>query len=319
MLFGMVTITFFVAHLIPGNPVYLIVGGAATQDQINALTHRLGFDAPLYVQYWRYLSSLVHGDLGRSLFTGQPVTADIAQRFPATFELITVSLALAVLVSIPLGVISAQRPGGLLDRGIFVYSFLGGATPDFWLALILVFIFYTTLGVAPAPLGRLGLAQPPQHVTGMYLVDSLLTGDIETFMLVAPHYILPVATLVLVYSAPVMKMVRQTMTDVLQSDMIRFARACGLSTWRVSLIALRNSLPPVSTIVGITYGYLLGGAVLVETIFSWGGLGQYAVQAITNKDFVALQGFVLVAAFFSILVYLLVDLTYILMDPRVRN
>jgi peptide/nickel transport system permease protein len=319
MLFGVLTVTFLIVHLIPGNPVYIIVGPAASEETIAALTHRLGLDKPLHLQYLDYLGGVVRGDLGVSLFTGAPVTSDLATRFPATLELITISLTLAILIAVPLGTINALRPGGIADRATFVYSFLAGATPDFWLALILVYVFYTKLSVAPPPLGRLGLLSPPTRITGMYLVDSILTGNTETLTAAAGHYVLPVATLVIVYAGPITKMMRQTMSSVLRSDAVRFARACGLPIGRVVIIAVKNSLPPVVTIVGITYGWLLGGAVLVESIFSWGGIGQYAVQSITHKDFVAIQGFVLVAASFSMLVYLLVDITYMIIDPRVRS
>jgi ABC-type dipeptide/oligopeptide/nickel transport system permease component len=316
--FGVVTLTFFIVHLIPGSPVYLIVGGNASQETVDAAIHRLGLDQPLFVQYLTYLQGLAHGDLGTSLFTGQPVLDDIADRLPATFELITLSLILGIILSLIVGAISALNPGGIIDRLSQVYSFLGGSTPDFWLALILIFVFYTVLSIAPPPIGRVGLEQPPTRVTGMYLLDSVLTLDGKSFATVAGHYALPVATLVIVYSAGILKMIRQTMLDVLQGDAVRFARACGLSRQQIGLIALRNAAPPILTISGITYGFLLGGAVLVETVFSWGGLGQYAVQSIAQKDFVAIQGFVLVASIFSILVYLVLDLLYAVVDPRLR-
>ena len=316
LLLGVVTATFLVVHLIPGSPVYEVLGAGSSQETIKAAINRLGLDKPLYIQYLDYIRALARGDLGTSLFTGQPVTQDLAQRFPLTLELITLSMTLGVGGSFAVGVICALRPDGIVDRAVKVFAFLAGSIPDFWLALILVYAFYTTLHWAPAPIGALGLNPPPTHITGMYLVDSLLTGDVFTASVVASHYVLPVVTLAVVYGTAVLKMVRQTMISVLESDVVRFANVSGLSRVSVARIALRNSLPPVVTVAGVTFGYLLGGAVLVETVFSWGGLGQYAVQAIEAKDYVAIQGFVLVAATFSILVYLILDLIYMIIDPR---
>jgi peptide/nickel transport system permease protein len=197
---------------------------------------------------------------------------------------------------------------------------LAGALPDFWLALMLVYALFFRLRLLPAPLGRLDLTvTPPPVRTGMLLVDSMLDGNLAALQSAAAHLVLPCFVLAFVYMGAIAKMLRSTMSELVEGDFARYARACGLPERTVIRYALRNALPPVVTVIGITYGYLLGGAVLVETIFSWNGLGQYAVQSILVLDFAAIQGFVLVAALFSVLVYLGVDVLYFAIDPRIRE
>jgi ABC-type dipeptide/oligopeptide/nickel transport system permease component len=314
-----VTITFFLVRLIPGNPAQALAGVGASPTSVAAIEKQLGLDQPLPVQYAIYLGNLVRGEFGDSIFTGQPVRQDLAQRIPATLELVTVAMLIAVLVGIPLGVYVALKKTGFLNRVMFVYGMLTGAVPDFWLGLIFVFVFFFLLRWAPPPMGRLGaLGVPPDRITGSYLIDSVLTGDWQTLRLTATYMVLPVLTLVLIYMGNIIKMARSSMTEVMQSDFIDYARACGLPRGVIVRYALRNAMAPVATVVAFNFGFLLGGAVLVEAIFSWGGLGQYAVQSIINSDYAPITGFVLVVALIMALIYLLLDLVYALLDPRIQ-
>jgi peptide/nickel transport system permease protein len=317
---GVITITFILIRLLPGNPVDLAAGAFATPEHMAELRHEFGLDQSWLAQYGIFLDRLIHGDLGVSYYTSDPVMSDLRSRFPATLELISLSLLFALIVGIVGGVLLAIRPGGVPDRLSFVYGMFAGALPDFWWALMLVFIFFVKLHWVPAPLGRLDLSvSPPTHITGMYLVDGTLTGNWTVVRSAAAHLILPVFTLAFISCGPILKMTRQTMEDVLKSDFIRYARAMGLDRQVIARRALRNALPPVVNLTGSVYAYLIGGAVLVETVFSWGGIGQYAVQSITNSDYTATEGVVLFASLFSLLVYLVVDIIHVLVDPRIHR
>lgn len=318
-LVGITFLTFLLIRLIPGDPAFKIAGVAASPQTIAEIHRRLGLDKPLLEQYWLYFRRVAEGNLGFSWYTSNPVAVDLLHRLPATLELVTLGLLISLIVMVPLGVITALRPQGRASKGAFFYGMMAGALPDFWLGLILVFIFYVQLGWAPAPMGRIGLiVTPPEFITGMYLVDSLLTFNWAALKSTLAHLVLPLITLVFVYGGLILKMTQRTMVQVLDSNFIHHARASGLKPRRVVLYAFKNALPPVITITGVEYVYLLGGAVLVETVFGWGGAGQYAVQSIINSDFEALQGFVLVSAVFSMGIYLIVDILYFAVDPRIR-
>lgn len=318
-LLGISVIAFLFLHLLPGNPAYLMAGNLATPQAIHAIERHLGLDKPLYVQYAIYVGNLLHGDMGQSWLTGNPVLKDLLQRVPATIELVSIALIIIAILGILLGVAIALHPNGLVARIVLGYGLLAGALPDFWIGLILIFFLYYKLRLFPAPLGQLDLGVPtPRTITGMYLVDSLLTADWSAFSSSLRHLILPEMTLVFVYMGLVVRMSATSMQNVLRADFIRTARASGLRPRRVTVLALRNALPPVVTVLGVSYAYLLGGAVLVETIFAWGGIGQYAVQAVENSDYLAIEGFVLTAAVFTMLVYLVVDIGHFFLDPRVN-
>jgi peptide/nickel transport system permease protein len=318
-LFGISIVTFLFLHLLPGNPAYLIAGNLATPETVRSIEHHLGLDKPLIVQYLIYVGNLLHGDLGNSWLSGNPVLTDLRQRVPATIELVSIALVIIAVVGILLGVVVARNPRGLIARAVFGYGLLAGALPDFWIGLILIFVLYYKLRLFPAPLGQLDLdVTAPHTITGMYLVDSLLTADWPAFSSSLRHLILPEMTLVAVYMGLVVRMTATSMQNALNADYTRTARATGLSPLRIDWKALRNALPPVLTVLGISYSYLLGGAVLVETVFAWGGIGQYAVQAVTNSDYLAIEGFVLTAAVFTVAVYLIVDIAHFLLDPRVQ-
>ena len=262
---------------------------------------------------------MLQGDLGTSWQTTLPVTTDLAQRFPATLELVTLGLLLALLIGIPLGVAGAQFKRGALRKAADYYGLLAGALPDFWLALVLIFVFYTILGIAPPPLGRIDFAiLPPEPITGALLIDSLIAGNWPAFRNAAGHLVLPVLTLGLINAGPILKMTQSTMERMLEADFSRYAEMCGLPQHVVVRKALRNSLPSIVTIVSVLYGFLIGGAVLVEIVFSWGGAGQYAVQGVLNADLNPVLGFVLYSAILSLVIYLIVDLIYFAIDPRTR-
>ncbi len=311
-------VTFVLARLLPGDPVALILGPMSTTEARDNLRAEMHLDQPFYIQYYYYLRDLLSGDLGRAWTTSNAVLDDLIARFPATFELITYSLLLALIIGVAIGVATSFRPGGWVDRVTRLYGLLAGALPDFWLGLILIFFFYFKLRIFPAPLGRLDpFLMPPEHITGMYTVDSLLTGNWECFWSAWAHLALPVLTLAFASAGAIMRMTRSTMIAILDGDFIRQGRMSGLPERVLVRYAIRNALPPVVTLIAIIYGFLLGGAVLIENIFGWGGLGQYAVQSLAQSDYAALQGFVLVAATFTLFLYLIVDLLYFAIDPRI--
>jgi ABC-type dipeptide/oligopeptide/nickel transport system permease component len=320
-LFAISAATFLLIRLLPGDPARALLGPHATARSVQSLTGVMGLDKPIPEQYLLYVERIFHGDLGHSWFTGQSVTTDLVQRAPATLELLLYSMLVALLVGLALGTYSATREAkGGLSIGIRWYTRLAGAFPDFWVGLLAIYVFFFRLHLAPAPVGRLGFATtPPPKVTGLYTLDSLLSGNLATFGDAATHLALPVLVLGLILAPMIARVTSSSMSEVLRSESIRYARAAGLRRTTVYRALIRNSLPPVITVGGILFVYLLGGAVLIEKVFSWGGIGQYAVQSVANADFAAIQGFVLVAATFTILVYLVVDLLHMAIDPRVTR
>jgi len=318
-MFGVTLVTFLLVRLLPGDPARLMLGNLATPDSVRALRHKLGLDQSLLEQFVRYAGDVLHGDFGRSPFTSNPVAVDLMQRAPATLELIFYAMLFTVLIGVTVAVISVVRAGGLVDLGSSAYGMAAGAIPDFWVGLLLIFFLFHILGWAPAPFGRLDtMLSPPPTRTGFYTVDSLLAGDWGTFASAVSHLALPVLTITIVNAGAVMKLTRAVFARAWWSDYVTHGRACGLAEWRLVGIALRNSLGPIISLAGFLTGFLLGAAVLVETLFAWGGLGQYAVQAVVNSDYAALQGFVLVASAFILLVYLVVDILYEVADPRIQ-
>lgn len=319
-LLGIVLVSFMLVKSIPGDPATLMLGPTATPEAIAGLREQLGLDKPLYVQFFIYVANLFSGDLGTSWQTTRPVLEDLLMRFPATLELVTLSLLLAIIIGVSVGLASALNEKGWVARVSDLYGLSAGSLPDFWLGLVLIFIFYTILGWAPAPLGRIDMAViSPPPVTGLYTVDALIAGDMEAFVSAVKHLVLPVLTLGLINAGPIMKMTQSTMERMLAADFSRYEVLCGIPQHLVMRHALRNALPSIVTIISVLYGYLIGGAVLVEIVFSWGGAGQYAVQGVLNSDIYPVLGFVLFSAFFSLIVYLVVDLVYFLVDPRISS
>ena len=319
-LVGITFVTFLLIHLIPGDPARLMLGPLASEETIHSLRDHMGLNRSFFEQYGLYVWHAVGGDFGSSWQSGNPVAKDLRQRLPATLELITYSLLLAIVIAIPLGVRAARKPGKLSDRFAFGYGLVAGALPEFWLGLILILVFYVKLKWVAAPDGRLDVdVLPPRQITGAYTLDALLTGNWTALGSAFKHLLLPVATLSIVTIGPILKMTRSSMQQMLASDFTRYARLCGLPEKLVGRYALRNSLPPIVTLVAVLYSFLIGGAVLVEVVFGWGGAGQYAVQGVLNADFAVVQGFVLIAAIISLIVYLVVDLIYFAIDPRLTR
>jgi peptide/nickel transport system permease protein len=319
VLFLITLITFVILRVIPGNPVLLYVGGFADPELIKSVTKLLGLDQPLWVQYWKYLSGLLQGDLGNSFYTGQAVTHDLRQRFPATLELTVLSMIVSAVIAIPLGILSALRRDSLIDHFGRLISTLGVSMPEFWLGVILIQVFFVQLHIAPAPVGRIDTSvAPPATITGLYLVDSALTLNWTAFSSALSHLVLPVLTLGFIFAAPILRQTRSAMLTALNSEAVAIARANGIPRTRViTRYAFRMGFAPIITMFGLLFGYLLGGDVLVEVVFAWPGLGQYAVLAIQHQDYSAVQGVVLLITVVIVFVYLLVDLLYAAVDPRI--
>jgi len=319
VLFGVLVITFFISHVVPGDPALLLAGPRASPEIVAKLRRDLGLDQPLHKQFVLYLSSLAKGDLGTSVLTRRPVTRDIAERFPATFELVTFAMLIVVLVGIPLGVASAVYKERWVDHLCRVVGIAGASTPIFWLGLFIIFLFYTRLGWLPSG-GRIGTeVEPPIKITGLYIVDSIITGNWGALKSSIEHLVLPVFVLSFASMASILRLVRACMLEILGQDYIRSALAKGLPERRVIFVhGLRNALLPAVTILGVTYGELLQGAVVTETIFAWPGMARYAVSSMTYLDYPAIMGLTLVSAVIYTLINLLVDILYGVIDPRVH-
>jgi peptide/nickel transport system permease protein len=317
---GVVIAVFLMTHILPSDPAALRAGPLATEELIAQYRQEMGLDKSLVVQLLNYAGLLARGDLGTSWRTDQPVLDELGQRLPATLELAATAFLLALLFGLTLGILAAVYSGTWIDSLARVLATLGASLALFWLALIGVHIFYYNLGWAPPPLGRLTVGVPePPHVTGLFVVDSLLAGDLETAVDAASHLWLPALTLAFVVSAPIIKTMRGAMLDTLGADFVRTARATGVSPRRVILYdALRNAFIPVLTTLGIVFVYLMAGNVIVERVFSWPGIGQYAWTALITNDFNAVQGFVLLIAVVYVVLNLTIDLAYGYIDPRIR-
>src|SRR5438270_1073219 len=319
-LIGVVIVTFLLTRALPGDPAAYFAGPAATKEAVEQIRKKLGLDKPLIEQFFRYSNDLAHGDFGNSLTTGQPVAAEIRNRLPASAELTLLGLIVSIVIAIPLGVLAATRPGSWIDHLCRVTTTAGVSLPVFFTGLLLVYIFYFQLGWSPAPLGRLDVfySAPPQ-VTGFYLVDSLIAGDLETFRAALAQLILPAATLAIFSLAPLARITRGSMLAVMGSDFVRTARASGLTSKTVILTyAFRNAMLPVVTTLVLVFSFLLGANVLVEKVFAWPGIGSYAVEALIASDYAPVQGFVLAMAILYVALNLIIDLLYGVIDPRVR-
>ncbi len=319
VVFGVLVITFVISHVIPADPVLAILGGNAPAEKVDALRRQLGLDRPLPQQFVSYISGAVRGDLGRSLRTGRPVWQDIRQYFPATVELTVSSMLVAIVLGIPLGVISATRRNQVQDHTTRVFSIVGVSMPVFWTGLVLLLLLYYRLGWLPGP-GRLDLAiLPPPSRTRLLILDSLLAGNWAALGNAIAHLIMPAFVLGYVATATIARVTRSSMLDVLFQDYIRTARSKGLVE-RVVIVrhALRNALIPTVTVIGLVFGGLLEGSVLTETIFAWPGLGRYITTGYISFDYPAVMGGTLYIAVVFSIVNLLVDLTYAFLDPRIR-
>jgi len=317
---GVSIITFGLSHLVPADPAVSALGDHATDAQINAFREKYGLNKPVPEQYWIYVNNLIRGDLGISLRTRRPVAADLHDFFPATFELSLTALLLSILIGVPAGVISSTTRNHLPDHIVRVVSLIGGSVPIFWLGLILIGFFYGRLGWLPSGARIDKFIPPPPPVTGLFTVDSLLANDFKAFWSSVQHLLLPALALGYFSTAIIARMMRSSMLEVLNQQYVLAARAKGLRQWLVVWRhAARNALIPTVTTIGVTFGSLLSGAVLTETIFSWPGLGRYATNSAINLDFPAVMGVTLLAALVYTVTNLIVDVGYHWLDPRIRH
>ncbi len=317
---GVSIITFSLSHLVPADPAQVALGDHATDAQINAFREKYGLNKPVTEQYWIYVTNLIKGDLGISLRTRRPVAADLRDFFPATFELSLTALVFSILIGVPAGVISATARNRLPDHVVRIGSLIGGSIPIFWLGLILIGFFYGHLGWLPGGSRIDKFIPAPPPVTGLFTVDSLLAGNSQAFWSSVQHLLMPALALGYFSTAIIARMMRSSMLEVLNQRYVLAARARGLSqgsvVWRH---AVRNALIPTVTTIGVTFGSLLSGAVLTETIFSWPGLGRYATNSAINLDFPAVMGVALLAALVYTSANLIVDVGYHWLDPRIRH
>ncbi|TNC09104.1 ABC transporter permease [Methylobacterium terricola] len=319
-LLGVLVFTFLLMRVLPGDPaVFFASGPNAGKAEIEEIRRQMGLDKPVPEQLVRYLGDVARGQLGRSMTTGQPVLTDLRQRLPASLELTFTALAIALLLAIPLGIAAALRPGSVVDHAVRFLCALGVCVPTFVSGLLLIYVFYYLLGIAPDPTGRVDVfAASPPDITGFLLIDFLLVGDWEGWRAAAGQLVLPALTMALFVLAPLARITRAAMLSVLGSDFIRTARSLGLPRRRVIVTyALRNAILPVLTIAGIVFSTMLGANVLVEKVFSWPGVASYALDALLASDYAPVQGFVLLMASLFVVVNLTVDVLYGLADPRV--
>lgn len=316
---GVTIVTFVISHMIPGDPARLMAGERASRELVENMRQQLGLDRPLYEQYLTYVADLARGDFGISIRTRRPVADDLVRFFPATIELAVTALVFAIAVGIPLGVISAVYKDRPIDHLTRTVSVAGISMPAFWLGLLLILVFYGKLGWLPGS-GRIDPGLAPPTATGFLLIDCVIAGDVAALWSALKHLFLPALTLGFVHVGVVTRQIRSSMLEVMQEDYVRTARAGGLA--RRSIIfghALRNALIPSVTMIGLAFGDLLYGAVLTETVFAWPGMGNYVVQSIDSLDFPAIMGFTVVASTAYVIINLLVDLTYMLLDPQIRS
>ncbi|MEO8715190.1 MAG: ABC transporter permease [Acetobacteraceae bacterium] len=315
-------VIFLIANMVPGDPVLTQLGDIAANNpvMVAAYRHRWGLDLPLWDRYWIFLTGLLHGDLGVSISSQRPVLEDIAQYSPATVELSSVAFLLSLVVGLPLGIVAAMRRDSWIDHTARSISLVGVSAPTFWLAFIMLAVFYGWLGWAPGP-GQISADQfPPPAVTGFMLIDAPLAGQWDTFWDAVHHLVLPAIVLAAATLGLITRTTRAAMLEALSQDYIRVARAKGLLRRAIMLgHALPNAMLPVVTLGGLAYAQLLTGTVLTETIFSWPGLGRYTFQSAVTLDFPAIMGITTVVAVIYVIINLLVDISYALLDPRVMR
>ncbi|WP_025897166.1 ABC transporter permease [Sneathiella glossodoripedis] len=322
ILCGVLVITFALSRILPGSPVEMMLGHRPTQEQIDLAKAELHLDKSIPIQFAYYVGDMVQGDFGKSLRTGQPVLDDVVERMTATLELTTIAVILIILIGIPIGVISAVKQNSISDHGARSFSIAGMALPVFLVGMMLQMLFYGKLAWFPLQ-GRMNsevlLDYEFARVTGFYLIDTLLAGEWVAFKSAAAHLVLPVLTLTLAAMAVVTRITRNTMVEALGEDFVRTAKAYGLPKNKIYFgYALRATLIPMMTVVGLTYGFMLGNSVIVEYVFDWPGLGGYVVGAIVKNDFPAVMGVTLFLSTAYLLINFIIDLLYYVADPRLR-
>jgi peptide/nickel transport system permease protein len=318
ILAGVSILVFAWIHALPGSPAEALLGEHATPEAVTRIRHMYGLDKPIHVQYWNYLKTLAHGDLGTSITTQRTITFELGRRFPATVELALSAMLFSIIVGIPLGFFAAKRYGGWLDNASLLGSLIGISIPIFFLGLIHKYVFAVKRGWLPS-IGREDVTATRPHPTNFYILDALINGDAGALWDAMKHLILPAVALGSIPLAVVARITRAAVLDVQNEDYVRTARAKGLAPFIVdSRHVMRNALLPVSTIIGLQTGLLLSGAVLTETIFAWPGIGSWLKDAIFNRDYPVLQGGVLFVAMVFVVVNLLVDISYAIINPRIR-
>ncbi|WLR42689.1 ABC transporter permease [Bacillus carboniphilus] len=318
VLLGMTLIVFAIIRAIPGDPAQTILGQRATKEAIEALTIQLGLDQPWHIQYVEYLKNLLTGDLGTSLRTKAPISEEIWPFLAATFELSFIAMLIAVFVGVNAGIISAWFSRSWFDYVAMLLALIGVSMPIFWLGLMEQWLFSIELGWFPTT-GREDVRDPVNAITNLYLIDTLLNGRFDQFGVVLKHLVLPSIALATIPLAIIARMTRATMLELMNSDYIRTARAKGLKMfWVVYKHSLKNAIIPVLTVIGLQTGLLLGGALLTETIFAWPGIGRYIYDAITYRDYPAIQSGILIIATMFVFVNLIIDLLYAFIDPRIK-
>ncbi|HAX90166.1 MAG TPA: peptide ABC transporter permease [Cyanobacteria bacterium UBA11370] len=320
VLLGITLLVFTLLHLIPGDPAVIILGERATPEQVAALREQLGLNQPLPLQYLTFLWNLVRFDFGTSIISGIPIIDEIRTRWPATFELSVAAIIVAIALGIPIGVLAAVRKNQLADNLSTIGSLVGVSMPVYWLGLLLIYLFAVNLNWLP-PSGRISIETGLnfQPITGFYVLDALLQFNIKLLQDVLCHLILPALTLGTIPLAILARITRSAMLEVLSQDYIRTARAKGVpERWVILKHALKNALLPVVTIIGLQFGTLLGGAILTETIFSWPGIGSWIYEGILARDYPVVQGGVVFVSVSFVLINLLVDISYALLDPRIK-
>ena len=318
ILVGLSILVFLWIRALPASPAVSLLGERATPETIAQIERQYGLDRPVYIQYWRYVKTVAQGDLGTTIRSRRPVTDELRERFPATIELTIAALLFATLLGIPLGFVAAKRYGTSVDHASLVLSLLGISIPVFFLAILLKYVFAVKLGLLPT-VGRISVLINIDHPTNFYLLDALIAGDLGAFWDVTKHLMLPAIALGSIPLAVTARITRAAVLDVQNEDYVRTARAKGLSPRIVdSRHIFRNALLPITTIIGLQTGLLLSGAVLTETVFAFPGMGTWLVEAIRQRDFPVLQGGILFVSLVFVLVNLLVDISYALINPRIR-
>ncbi len=317
---GIAVVVFFIVRVLPGDAAAVRAGPYANQELIDRIADKYGLNDPLHIQFFDYIGGVAQGDLGISIRTNQGVTEELLDRLPASLELAVYSVLLATAVGVSLGILAAHRQHTWTDRLARVFAVVGSAMALFWLGLLVTFFFAFRWGWFPGPVDRLAVgSEDPRTFTGFYTIDGILSGRLD-ITLEAFHYLaLPVFTLAFVLAAPILKMVRSAMIETLESDFVRTANAIGVPQRQILFVdGFRNALIPVTTTIGIVFGFMLGGNILVEFIFSWPGIGRYAFDAITTRDLEALQGFVVFVGIMYVFLNMAIDIAYAVIDPRIR-
>jgi len=317
LLIGVVFVTFMLVRVGGLDPVGLLAGPTATAEEFTMIRKDLGLDQPLWKQFLIYGGQVIQGDLGESWLSNRPVLEDITTRSFISLELLFWGIGLGAAIGIPVGLRAAFKPNRRFDQVTRIISLLGFSIPTYWLGLVMLFVFFYLLGWAPPGMGRISLmVSPPEFVTGSYLIDGLIEANWEAAHSALTHLILPVLCLAIVSAAPIIKQTRAIALEVIASDTVRYARACGLKIKTLRAIVFRNSATPIITFVGTEITGLVGTMSLIEYVFAWGGLGQYGLNAIVRGDFTAVQGYVLTLALFSVLIFLIVDIVVAIIEPR---